>query len=374
ESRRCPRRDAVRRPAAALLRRPREGRGRGAVPGERHPGPGDPAGAPRGGGRALLPAGRPQSHQRPEQGPAGGAPRRPRGGGHRHPRLLGQPQLGPLPHRRPARDGRGRGDPGGGLRHVGVLVVLLLPAVPREPRRRRGGGRGCAAARPAAPVLQPPGVRRAGGRCHPRRAGGAARGDPRPRAPGLRHPLGAGADGRDQRTAGVLGPAPAPGVRHPAPQRRGGGHRSRAPGHRPRPPPRPRLLLPLGRPADPLARARRQRPPRGPGGGGDRRRRPGADRVRLRPHGGHLRPRHRGPRHGTTAGTARDARGDPRRGPALRRDGARPPAGAGGLGAGRGAGPPGGRRHACVARGLCGGVLPQPPHARAPRPLRRRRV
>ena len=55
------------------------------------------------------------------------------------------------------------------------------------------------------------------------------------------------------------------------------------------------LLLPVRAAARPVARARRQRPDRGArratasrGGRG------GPDRLRLRPHGGHLRPRHRG--------------------------------------------------------------------------------
>ena len=52
-----------------------------------------------------------------------------------------------------------------------LLVVLGLPAVPREPRRRgRAVGDGRAAAGPAAALLQPPGLRRADGRRHAGRA------------------------------------------------------------------------------------------------------------------------------------------------------------------------------------------------------------
>ena len=56
------------------------------------------------------------------------------------PGLLGQPQLGPLPHRRRAAHEGRRGDPGGLLRHQRLLVLVELPPVPREPLRRRVGG------------------------------------------------------------------------------------------------------------------------------------------------------------------------------------------------------------------------------------------
>ena len=84
-----------------------------------------------------------------------------------------------------------------------------------------------------------------------------------------------------------------------------------------------------GSPARPVAGARRQRPPRGaardrrPGG------RAGADRVRLRPHGGRLRPRHRG-RWPPPSGSGSPSRGRHGRDrPAVRGHGARPAAGAG---------------------------------------------
>ena len=64
-------------------------------------------------------------------------------------------------------------------------------------------------------------------------------------------------------------------------------HRSSA-----RPP--PGLLLALRTTPGAVARARRQRPPRAAGPGGRALGRAGPDRLRLRPHGGRLRPRHRG--------------------------------------------------------------------------------
>ena len=68
-----------------------------------------------------------------------------------------------------------------------------------------------------------------------------------------------------------------------------------------------------GSPARPVAGARRQRPPRRSWPAGRPGRRGGADRLRLRPHGGRLRPRHRG-------------RGDGREARALRSSGPPPPA------------------------------------------------
>ena len=128
---------AVRRPPPGLLRRSRATRGRRAVPGERDPRPRHPARAARGGGRALPPVRRPLADQRPQPRPAGRRPSGPGGCRHRPARLLGQPQLGPLPHRRARRDGARRRHPGGLLRHQRLLVVVELPAVPREPLRRR---------------------------------------------------------------------------------------------------------------------------------------------------------------------------------------------------------------------------------------------
>ena len=61
-----------------------------------------------------------------------------------------------------------------------------------------------------------------------------------------------------------------------------------------------------GPPETLVARARRQRPPRGSRQGRRQRRGRGADRLRLRPHGGPLRPRHRGRRDGRAAVAADD--------------------------------------------------------------------
>ena len=64
------------------------------------------------------------------------------GAGHRPPVYWGNRNWDPyLTDTRPA-DGRRRRHPGGLLRDQRLLVVLRLPAVPREPRRRRRRGRG----------------------------------------------------------------------------------------------------------------------------------------------------------------------------------------------------------------------------------------
>ena len=199
----CPRHVAVRRRAAGLVRRSGTSRGRGAVPRERHPRPRDPTRAAGGGGRALLPARRALADQRPEPLARRRDPRGPGRRGDRPARLLGQPQLGPLPPRHGRADARRRGHPRGVLRDVGVLVLLRLPAVPRGPRRGRGRAPGRAAARPAAPLLQPPRLRRGVRRRDPHRAGRPARPGPGGRPPGLRHPLDPRADERAQRSVGA---------------------------------------------------------------------------------------------------------------------------------------------------------------------------
>ena len=203
----------VRRPPAGVLRRTREARGRRPVPRERHPRPRDPARAAGGGGGALLPVRRTLPDQRPEPGVPGRPARGPGRRGHRPAGLLGQPQLGPLPDRHGGADGRRRHHPGGLLRDQRLLVVLQLPAVPREPLRRRRGRRERPAPGQAAPLLQPPGLRGAGGRRHAGRAGRAARRGARRRPPRVRHPLDPAVDERGQRPRGR-------GVRRAAPQRR----------------------------------------------------------------------------------------------------------------------------------------------------------
>ncbi len=133
----------------------------------------------------------------------------------------------------------------------------------------------------------------------------------------VRHPLDPRLDERRQRPPGRRLPGSAPGrgcLRRP-PGRRG---------DRPVARPRPGLLLPLRAAPGALARARRQRPPREAGRRGGALGGAGADRLRVRPHGGRLRPRHRG------AGDRGAARAGCRPGadvghrPAVRGDGPRP--------------------------------------------------
>ena len=104
--------EAVRRPVARLLRWPGEGRGRRAVPAQRHRRQGHPRRAPRGGRPALLRPRRTQPDQRPEPGLDRRGRGRPGRRRRRPPGLLGQPQLGPLPARRPGADAVGRHHPG----------------------------------------------------------------------------------------------------------------------------------------------------------------------------------------------------------------------------------------------------------------------
>ena len=327
------RRLALRRLAARLVRRPGGSRRRAAVPGERHPRPGDPAGAAARGGRALPRLRRREPHQRAEprsrRCPREG-PRRTRS---RPAGLLGQPQLGPLPHRHVRADGRRRGHPGARRADVRLLVVLRVPAVPREPRRRRGaaGGPG-AGGRPGAPLLQPPRLRRGDGGEHAGRRRRASPGRTCGCPAGLRDPLDPDVDERRQRTGRRR-------VRDAAPRRRPAGDCRCDGGVRRGARLRPRLLQPQRTPDPALARARRQRPPRSAGRRGDTRRRAGADRLRLRPHGGEVRPRHRGHRDRRATRPAVHAGGDRRHRPGLRRVAPRAGAGAGGDRPRRGAGP-----------------------------------
>ena len=120
--------------------------------------------------------------------------------------LLGQPQLGPLPDRDRGRDGRRRRPPRGGLRHLGLQLVLQLPAVPGRPRPGPGGGRpGRAADRQDPPLLQPPGVHRAVRRGRARRLGAAAAAGSRPGPAGVHRAQRAPGDGRRQRAPRGLG-------------------------------------------------------------------------------------------------------------------------------------------------------------------------
>ena len=158
------------------------------------------------------------------------------GAGHRPAGLLGQPQLGPLPHRHGGADGRRRDHPGRLLRDQRLLVVLQLPAVPREPLRRRRGRRERPAPGQAAALLQPPRLRGAGGRRHAGRAGRAAGRGARRGPPRVRHPLDPAVDERGQRARRRR-------VRRAAPQRRHRGRRAGPAGDRPPARARARLLL-----------------------------------------------------------------------------------------------------------------------------------
>ena len=229
-----------------LLRRAGGPGRRAAVPRERHPRPGDPARTPARGRRALPRLRRGQPDQRAE-------PRARRGACRPTSRRTAWtcPSTGATATGRRtspttlARMRRRRRTPGARPAHLGLLVLLRLPAVPREPRgRRRAARRPRPAGRPDPALLQPPRVRRGDGGEH----GRGARASCRPTS-------GAGArlvfvthsmpdvDGRDER----------PGRRRvqPAAPRRGtAGHRRRRGRDRHRPRARPRLLQPQ-RPAAP---------------------------------------------------------------------------------------------------------------------------
>lgn len=311
----------LRRPAPALVRRPRRPGRRGSVPGERDAWARHPQGTPQGSGAALLPVRRGQPDQRPEPRPPGRPPQGLRGPRPGPAGLLGQPQLGPVPDGHPARDGRRRPPPHPGPRHQCLRLVLGLPPVPGEPRRLAGRpsdrGRRPPEGRQAAPLLQPPrlpGADDRRGRRVPRRP---PRGRPGRRTPRLLDPLHP--DRRSRQLRPGRGPRRRRGVRRRAPGRGPVDRRRRPRAHRRRPPLAARLPVPLRRPAHPVARARHLRPP----GGAPRGRRPrgrhGTDRLRLRPHGGPLRPRHGGHGQGRRTGSARTPVGHRRRRSALRR-------------------------------------------------------
>ena len=209
---------------------------------------------------------------------------------HRPPGLLGQPQLGPLPGRHPRRDARGRRTPGGRF----VTSAYASYSGCRQYRENlydavelTAAG---AAARQAAALLQPPRFRRRLRRHDAARRSSELPESQRDQAPArLRHALDPDRDGRRRPvpTAGPTSRSTAQSPRLVADAVARGDRASTGRG----------TLVYCSRSgpaAGPVARARRQRPPRAAcrrrGTGG--RRRP--DRLRLRPHGGRLRPRHRG--------------------------------------------------------------------------------
>lgn len=162
--------------------------------------------------------------------------------------------------------------------------------------------------------------------------------------------------------------ARAPG-RGPADRRRG------ARGDRRRAALGARLPVPLRRPAHPLAGAGHLRPPGDAARQGRARGRDGAHRLRLGPHGGPVRPGHRGHRQGRRTRSAGRAVGHGRCGPPVRRRRARARPGAGGHRArtARRALRPGRARP--LARPLPGRLLPgpRPPARRWPAPTARTR-
>ena len=207
------------------------------------------------------------------------------------PDLLGQPQLGPVPGRHAAQMARDGVRRALALRHHRLRLLLRLPAVPREPRRgpRRGRPGRSATVDKLRHYFNHPGF------IGPRSSGvlaalaAPAGGAARRRRPGLHHaldpdrawPTSAGPRRRARTTAQHLevarlvadGVAAATGRTHPwelVYQSRCG------------PPNVPWLEPDISDHLEELARRR--------GAGGRR----GPDRVRLRPHGGQLRPRHRG--------------------------------------------------------------------------------
>ena len=160
----------------------------------------------------------------------------------------------------------------------------------------------------ASSLLQPPRLRDA---VRGRHQGCARRGAGRD-ARRLRHALDPRCDERRQRRAGPARlPTSARGDRVAGGRRCGDGTLQ------------PGLLLEVRVTAREVARARHQRPPAGSRRPGRHVRGRGADRVRLRPHGGHLRPRHRGRGHGEEARAALRARRHARRPPRVHRDGPR---------------------------------------------------
>ena len=315
------RRRAVRRPAAGLVRRPREARGRRAVPRERHRRPGHPARAAGGGRAALRRCSAAARRSTTSTATCSRARGRPGRGRHRPARLLGQPQLGPLPHRRrAAHDGR-RGDPGGLLRHQRLLVLVVAAGSTARTSSTRSAVAAAAEARRCSTSCGTTSTTRASWsrwstRCWPRWPGSATSCAPRPtwsssptRSPSSMADT-AGPDGGayvaqhldvvaavTARVAEETGIAHAPTLVYCS---------------RSGPPQVPWLEPDVNDHLEALGAGRRAGRGAGPG------------RVRLRPHGGRLRPRHRGAGHRRAAGPARPPRGHGRDRPALRRDGPRP--------------------------------------------------
>ena len=327
--------------AGARLRRPRGARRRDAVPGERHPRPRHPAGAAGGGRRALPPLRRRQPDQRPEPGAGRGAGGELADAGLDLPVYWGNRNWAPYVEdtwRQMAEDGIEHAYV---LRHVGLRLVLRLPAVPRghRPRPGRAGVRpdraGRADRREAAALLRRARLRAGQRRGARRRARVAAR-RPAGRRPAGRdraqHPR---RDGRRRRAGRRRLPGRAAAGRPPGRRRRGAG---------------PAGSTWSGRAAAGRRRCRGWSPTstttcRALAAAGERAVVAAAGRLRQRPPRGGLGPRQRGAGDRRRARAGLRPRRDRRHAPGVRRVAAR---------AARGA--PGGRRPAAGHR-LPGGVL-----------------
>ena len=287
----------LRRRAARLLRRSGGARRGGALPAPGHRRARHPRGAARGGRRALLRPRRAQPDQRPQPRPAGAAAGRARPARHRHPAAVGQPQLRAVLRRRRARGARPRGHrgwspcsraPTRATRRAGSTARTSPPRSRRSARPPTASSSTRCARTPCTPASASPG----GVRCVE-----AVRSLPDPASAHLLYVTHSVPEAMDdtsgpgrRRGQPLRRPARAPGPpAHRRGQRRAGPRASRASwcsARAPGPPTQPWLEPDVNDRIEELA-AR---------GRGHRRVR--ADRVRLRPHGGRARPRHRGRRDG----------------------------------------------------------------------------
>ena len=225
------------------------------------------------------------------------SPRRPRPAG-----LLGQPQLGPLPHRHVRRRCATTGSPGRLLRDAaptrrtpaaGSTARTSPPPPPRSRARRSSTSCG---------LLQPPGLRRAVVDATVPRSRSCPTSPRGAHLVFVTHSIPTAMNERSGPAAAPTSPSTATSPPR-SPSGCGGTGRG---------PVATWSSVALRAAAGAVAGARRQRPPRELAEGG----RPAswcrADRLRLRPHGGRLRPRHRG------AGDGRAARCCPSPGPRRR--------------------------------------------------------
>ncbi len=140
----CPLREHachLRRDPARRVRRAGGPGGCDPVPQERDARSGNPRRKARGGRAPLSPLRRGEPDQRPEPRPQGGAGEGPHRARDHAPRLLGQPQLGPVPRRGRDRGLGQRSQHPPRLRHQRLQLVLQLPPVSRGLRPRPGGDR-----------------------------------------------------------------------------------------------------------------------------------------------------------------------------------------------------------------------------------------